>query len=52
MIGVKISDELGNQLFQYATAYSLAKHKNCGLILDHSILDTNPIRNMNSISSN
>ena len=44
MIGVKISDGLGNQLFQYSTAYSVAKKNHTGLILDHSILDTNPVR--------
>lgn len=45
MIAVKISDGLGNQLFQYCTAYSVAKKNNTGLIIDRSILDTNPIRN-------
>lgn len=44
MVAVKISDGLGNQLFQYAAGYSLSKRNHSGLILDHTILDTNPKR--------
>ena len=41
---VKISDGLGNQLFQYACACSVWKRNGGRLILDHSIVDTNPMR--------
>ena len=44
MTAVKISDGLGNQLFQYACAFSVRKRNGGSLVLDHSILDTNPLR--------
>lgn len=44
---VKIIGGLGNQMFQYATAYALAKKKNEGLFLDLSLAlnyDVHPLR--------
>ena len=34
MIIVRIAGGLGNQMFQYATARSLAKHRECSFKLD------------------
>lgn len=44
MIVVKISDGLGNQMFQYACGYAVAKRLGKKLVLDASVLDDNPVR--------
>ena len=39
MITVNIKDGLGNQMFQYATAYALAKRNNTKIICDTRSLE-------------
>lgn len=44
MILVKITGGVGNQLFQYATGYALAKKLDCELVLDTSFYPTQTLR--------
>ncbi len=39
MIHLILQGGLGNQMFEYATAYALARHKNTSLVLDMSFFD-------------
>lgn len=45
MIIAKINDELGNQMFQYAAARTLANHHQVDLMLDLSWFKKIPSRN-------
>ncbi len=45
MISVKIEGGLGNQMFQYAAGYSLAKHLNVKFAVDLSSFENNNIHN-------
>ena len=45
MVVSRISDGLGNQMFQYACGYAVAQRLETDLLLDITILDNHPFRN-------
>jgi hypothetical protein len=52
MIKVKLMGGLGNQMFQFCLAYSLAKRKNSTFVLDESVLQNELKINSNSVKRN
>ena len=44
-IRIKLTGGLGNQMFQFAAGYSIAKRKNVNLIMDLSWLNTRNLHN-------